>query len=625
MSSWKNNQTKPINNVSYSKVIAKDIFSNNYKGTGIVNNYTSFINSNNDELATCRAIRDYIKEVKLTVSNNSDSFWNYTEGLMTPCNDMTTNKGIKIGAFGYVNSDSTEWLEIVSNTLFHKDIDVFNIKCKNNTKTPIIETNTIKSFNSENDINVVNKINFKDSIITDGDVVIKKNLTINNKLQINGRSFFNDTNVKNIIFNDGSKLNSAEYYSKYDIKKLIFDINNGKINVISDNATFTSDTLDTRYYVNNTNLTQTKNDAIINQSGNGVNEIKQTNISAINKIIQKGDNDIITTKGKIGIGTEIPECELHIINSGKENEIVKFSFLDSSELSFSKDTNDNITMNVIHTRPSPPPVATHSGGMFGRGGPPMGGFPGMMGASPGGFPRGPPPGIMGGPPGGFRRGMMDGPPGGFPRGPVIDISNNKRPGKLILHDNIEGRVGICNSDPNYHLSVNGITNSSMYYTIIDSKTRFNGIKVNKNLQLIENLDIYKFEKIIEPKKNSSFTVEQWANYNKKKTNWTYEYGFLLQKFLTNPELKDIVCDNEELLSIDFNSIISICIGAINEVNIRTKKLEVDNAFLLNQNSKKTKTIFSIEKTLLTNMNMIKDLNKKYDDLNNKYNELLLKL
>ena len=90
-------------------------------------------------------------------------------------------------------------------------------------------------------------------------------------------------------------------------------------------------------------------------------------------------------------------------------------------------------------------------------------------------------------------------------------------------------------------------------------------------------------------------------------------------------MKDIVCDNEELLSIDFNSIISICIGAINEVNIRTKKLEVDNAFLLNQNSKKTKTIFSIEKTLLTNMNMIKDLNKKYDDLNNKYNELLLKL
>jgi len=554
MSSWKNNQTKPINNVSYSKVIAKDIFSNNYKGTGIVNNYTSFINSNNDELATCRAIRDYIKEVKLTVSNNSDSFWNYTEGLMTPRNDMTTNKGIKIGAFGYVNSDSTEWLEIVSNTLFHKDIDVFNIKCKNNTKTPIIETNTIKSLNSENDINVVNKINFKDSIITDGDVVIKKNLTINNKLQINGPSFFNDTNVKNIIFNDGSKLNSAEYYSKYDIKKLIFDINNGKINVISDNATFTSDTLDTRYYVNNTNLTQTKNDAIINQSGNGVNEIKQTNISAINKIIQKGDNDIITTKGKIGIGTEIPECELHIINSGKENEIVKFSFLDSSELSFSKDTNDNITMNVI------------------------------------------------------------------------DISNNKRPGKLILHDNIEGRVGICNSDPNYHLSVNGITNSSMYYTIIDSKTRFNGIKVNKNLQLIENLDIYKFEKIIEPKKNSSFTVEQWANYNNKnKTNWTYEYGFLLQKFLTNPELKDIVCNNEELLSIDFNSIISICIGAINEVNIRTKKLEADNSFLLNQNIKKTKTIFSLEKTLLTNMNMIKDLNKKYDDLNKKYDELLQKL
>lgn len=560
MSSWKNNQTKAINHASYSKVIAKDIFSDNYKGSGIVNNYTSFINSNNDELATCSAIRDYIKEIKLTVSNNSDSFWNYTEGLMTPRNDMTTNKGIKIGAFGYVNSESTERLEIVSNTLFHKDIDVFNIKCKNNTKTPIIETNTIKALNSENDINVENKIifkdkiNFKDSIITDGDVVIKKNLTINNKLQINGpSSFLNDTNVKNIIFNDGSKLNSAQYYSKYDIKKLIFDINNGKINIISDNATFTSDTLDTRYYVNNTNLTQTKNDAIINQSGNGVNEIKQTNISAINKIIQKGDNDIITTKGKIGIGTEIPECELHIIKSGKENEIVKFSFLDSSELSFSKDTNDNITMNVIHS------------------------------------------------------------------------ANKKRAGKLILHDNIEGRVGICNNDPNYHLSVNGITNSSMYYTIIDSKTRFNGIKVNNNLQLIENLDIYKFEKIIEPKKNNSFTIEQWANYNKKKTNWSYEYGFLLKRILTNPQLKDIVCDNEELLSIDFNSIISICIGAINEMNIRTKKLEVDNAFLLNQNSKKTKTIFSLEKTLLTNMNMIKDLNNKYHDLNNKYDELLQKL
>jgi len=560
MSSWKNNQTKAINHASYSKVIAKDIFSDNYKGSGIVNNYTSFINSNNDELATCSAIRDYIKEIKLIVSNNSDSFWNYTEGLMTPRNDMTTNKGIKIGAFGYVNSESTERLEIVSNTLFHKDIDVFNIKCKNNTKTPIIETNTIKALNSENDINVENKIifkdkiNFKDSIITDGDVVIKKNLTINNKLQINGpSSFLNDTNVKNIIFNDGSKLNSAQYYSKYDIKKLIFDINNGKINIISDNATFTSDTLDTRYYVNNTNLTQTKNDAIINQSGNGVNEIKQTNISAINKIIQKGDNDIITTKGKIGIGTEIPECELHIIKSGKENEIVKFSFLDSSELSFSKDTNDNITMNVIHS------------------------------------------------------------------------ANKKRAGKLILHDNIEGRVGICNNDPNYHLSVNGITNSSMYYTIIDSKTRFNGIKVNNNLQLIENLDIYKFEKIIEPKKNNSFTIEQWANYNKKKTNWSYEYGFLLKRILTNPQLKDIVCDNEELLSIDFNSIISICIGAINEMNIRTKKLEVDNAFLLNQNSKKTKTIFSLEKTLLTNMNMIKDLNNKYHDLNNKYDELLQKL
>ena len=151
------------------------------------------------------------------------------------------------------------------------------------------------------------------------------------------------------------------------------------------------------------------------------------------------------------------------------------------------------------------------------------------------------------------------------------------------------------------------------------------VKVNNNLQLIENLGIYKFEKIIEPKKNSSFTVEQWANYNKKKTNWTYEYGFLLNKILTNPELKDILCDNEELLSIDFNSLISICIGAINEMNIRTKKLETDNVFLLNENSKKTKTIFNIEKTLQTNMNMIKDLNNKYDDLNNKYDELLQKL
>ena len=548
MSSWKNNQTKGINNVNYSKVVTKEIFSNNYKGSGVVDNYTNFIKAENNELATCSAIREFIKETKLTVSNNSDSFWSYKEGLLTPCKDTVTHKGIKIGAFGYINPTSTEPLEIVSNTLFHKDIDVLGIiNCKNNTKTPIIETNTIKALNTENNINVENNINFKHNVIADEDVVIKKTLTINNKLQNNGPSFLNDTSVKNIIFNDGTKLNSAQYYSKYDVKNLIFDINNGKISIVSDNSTFTSDTLDTRYYVNNTNLIQEKNNSIINQSGNGVNEIKQTNISAINKIIQKGDNDIITTKGKIGIGTEIPDCELHIVKRNKDSEIVKFSFLDSSELSFSKDKNENITMNVINS--------------------------------------------------------------------------SKKNGKLILHDNIEGCVGICNSEPNYHLSVNGITNSSMYYTIIDSKTRFNGKKINNNLQLIENLEIYKFEKIIEPKTINSFTPEHWANNIKKNTRWRYEYGFLLKHVLNNSSLKDIVCNNEELLSIDYNSIINICIGAINEMNTRVKKLESDNDFLKKQNKKKTNQINSMENTEKSFRKYTIDLNNKYNDVTNKYDDL----
>ena len=84
MSSWKNNQTKGINNVNYSKVVTKEIFSNNYKGSGVVDNYTNFIKAENNELATCSAIREFIKETKLTVSNNSDSFWSYKEGLLTP-------------------------------------------------------------------------------------------------------------------------------------------------------------------------------------------------------------------------------------------------------------------------------------------------------------------------------------------------------------------------------------------------------------------------------------------------------------------------------------------------------------------------------------------------------------
>ena len=540
MSSWKNSQTKSISNVNYNKVISKEIFSNIYKGPGVIDNYTNFMKAN-DELATCSVIRDFIKETNFTVTGNSDSYWSYKEGILTPY------QGIKIGSFGY-NSDSNENLEIVSKTLFYKDLDILGIiNCKKNTKTPIIETNTIKSLNFENNINVENEINFKNNIIADEDVIIKKNITINNKLENNGSSFLNDANVKNITFNDGSKLNSAEYYSKYDIKKLIFDINNGKINLVSENSTFISDTLDTRYYVNNTNLIQEKDNSIINQNGDGVNEIKQTNINATNKIIQKGKNDIISTKGKLGIGIEIPECELHIVKSNEDSEIVKFSFLESSELSFTKDANENITMNVIN--------------------------------------------------------------------------NSKKNGKLILHDNVEGCVGICNSDPNYHLSVNGIINSSLYYTTIDSKTRFNGIEVNNNLELIQKLKIYKFEKIIEPKIKNSFSPEYWANNVKQHTKWRYEYGFLLKTLLNNSSLKDIVCNNEELLSIDYNSILNICIGAINEVNIKVKKLENDNIILKDQNKNKTILINTMENTdNLLKKNLI-DLNNKYQDLNNKYQDL----
>ena len=285
-----------------------------------------------------------------------------------------------------------------------------------------------------------------------------------------------------------------------------------KIDLISKNNTFTSNTLDSRYFVNNTDFIQTKKNSSITQSGSGLNEIKQINNLSVNKIIQKGNNSIITTEGSIGIGVENPKLPLHIINSDlSSNSIVKFSFLDKLDLEFNKNINENISINVTN-----------------------------------------------------------------------NLNNN---GKLILQDNINGRVGICNNDPNYHLSVNGITNSSLYYSIIDSKTRFNAFKIKNNLELIKNLVIYKFEKIIEPKtQKNNFKIFDWGNFKRKTINWKYEYGFF-ENNINNSELKDIICKNENLLSIDYNSIISICIGSINELKEMINILKSENMNLKNQQKK----------------------------------------
>ena len=120
MSSWKNNKNKGLNKINCSSIISTSVFSDNYKGNGIVNNYNDFINAT-DKLATCSTIRDYFKETKLSVSNSSDNFWNYKDGVLRPCKDTFLNSGIKIGGN---NTFATELLEIVSNTQFQKNIDV---------------------------------------------------------------------------------------------------------------------------------------------------------------------------------------------------------------------------------------------------------------------------------------------------------------------------------------------------------------------------------------------------------------------------------------------------------------------------------------------------------------------
>ena len=537
MSSWKNNKNKGLNKINCSSIISTSVFSDNYKGNGIVNNYNDFINAT-DKLATCSTIRDYFKETKLSVSNSSDNFWNYKDGVLRPCKDTFLNSGIKLGGN---NTFATELLEIVSNTQFQKNIDVIN-----SIKTPLIIIDSIESNNTDN-FNINSNVNFTKNINAKENVYIKNNLTINNELRNNGLSFFKNTNVENITFNDGTKLNSADFYSKYDVKKILFDINNGKIDLISKNNTFTSNTLDSRYFVNNTDFIQTKKNSSITQSGSGLNEIKQINNLSVNKIIQKGNNSIITTEGSIGIGVENPKLPLHIINSDlSSNSIVKFSFLDKSDLEFNKNINENISINVTN-----------------------------------------------------------------------NLNNN---GKLILQDNINGRVGICNNDPNYHLSVNGITNSSLYYSIIDSKTRFNAFKIKNNLELIKNLVIYKFEKIIEPKTQNNFEIFDWGNFKRKTINWKYEYGFS-EKNINNSELKDIICKNENLLSIDYNSIISICIGSINELKEMINILKSENMNLKNQQKKNANSIASNQKQNITNRKLIDDLFIKYNDLNSKYEEL----
>ena len=69
------------------------------------------------------------------------------------------------------------------------------------------------------------------------------------------------------------------------------------------------------------------------------------------------------------------------------------------------------------------------------------------------------------------------------------------------------------------------------------------------------------------------------------------------------------------------SVINICIGAINEMNTRVKKLESDNEFLKKQNKQKTNLLNSIENTQKSLRKYTIDLTNKYNDLTNKYEEI----